>query len=93
MRVALVMMVHLVVLELLDSRETVVSLDPQEPWDWLELPDTLDLRALWADLETVEKLVHLDRLAPLVPLEREEALAPLVPVVRRVWLERREIEA
>jgi len=86
-------MVLLVVLELLDSRETVASLDLQDPWDCLELLATLDLKALWADLEAVERLVQLELLALLVPLAREEALAPLVPVVRRVWLERRETEA
>lgn len=37
-------------------RETVVSLDPVEPWDLLEPLDLLDPVEVLADLETVESL-------------------------------------
>lgn len=92
MRVALVTMVPLAVPELLASRVTVASLDPQEQWDWLEPPGQLGLPALWADLGTVERLALLGLVVlPELP-EPEVPLALLDPVVRRAWPERRETE-
>lgn len=93
MRVALVMMDPLVVLVLLDSRETVVSLDPAVPWDLLEHLDLLDPLEVLEDLETVERLAPLVPLDLLELLELEALLVLLEPVVRREVLERREREA
>lgn len=50
------MLSDLWLLSLPPLRETVESLDPLEPWDFLVPPDLLDPPALLADLETVESL-------------------------------------
>jgi len=92
-RVAPVMMDLLVVLELLESRETVESLVHQDPWDWLVplvLPDPL---VPLVALETVERLVPKEALEPSDPLEPEVPPDLLEPVVRREALARREREA
>lgn len=76
-----------------DSRETVVSLDPVDPWACLELPDPLASLARLVDTETVESLAPLVPLAPLACLDPEVHLDPQDPVERRVWVEERETEA
>lgn len=78
MRVTLEMMDPLVALVPQDLRETVVSLDPLVPVDWLEHPDPQDPLELQVALETVENLVLLDLPDLLGPLELEVLLDPLV---------------
>lgn len=93
MRVAPVTMDPLVVLESLDSRETVVSPDLLVPWDLLVPPDLLDPLEELADLETVESLAPEVPQDPLDRPELEALLDLLDPVVRRELLETREREA
>lgn len=93
MRVTLVTMDLLAVLVLLDSRETVVSLDQLVPWVLLVPPDLLDPLELLADLEIVESLAQEVLLDPLAPLELEVPQDLLDLVVRRELLEKGEKEA
>lgn len=76
-----------------ESRETVVSLDPKDPWAWPDLPDPLARPARLADTETVESLDPVAPPAPLACLDPEVPLDPLDPVERRVWVEATEREA
>lgn len=69
------------------------SLDPTDPWAWLELPDPLARPARLAEPETVESLDPEAPTGPQGSLEREAHLDPQDPVVRRVLVERREREA
>jgi len=92
-RVTLVTMVLLAVRELLDSREIVVSLDLQVPWECLEPLDPLDPVEPPAELETVESLDPVVPLELLELLELWALLEPLESVARREVLETREREA